>query len=372
MQPQSTSDYIASHGVREALEAAVKLVLDEKPADPLAVIAATLVAQRQLGTSRLSSRSGAESAHAQTSAEVTSVCSNQHEAAKTVTTRRALLRSKFLRRHASAEDLFAAWDMDHNGRLSIEELTEGLVDNGYSEMEASQILTLLDVDHDGTVSEAEFREGFYRSLPAQTRMARLPSTVDFASLDGGTYPSLPVEEAGITLHQLRILWAHIELSCVRDGWMSVRGARITQPELVNLYDAVRYVIKPATNARQCSLVELMATRAQPPKWFVSHWWGHPVLRTLHCLEQASAAQCPPLSAECPPKDDCWPRLRRRLPLHRSDPFRFIPVNSGSFWFLPIPSGSTPPTTATTTTHRIGFAHAPSTSTPSKESRWRVR
>ena len=43
------------------------------------------------------------------------------------------------------------------------------------------------------------------------------------------------------------------------------------------------MIRPATTARQCSLVELVAAGAQPPKWFVSHWWGEPVAEFLKCV-----------------------------------------------------------------------------------------
>ena len=30
-------------------------------------------------------------------------------------------------------------------------------------------------------------------------------------------------------------------------------------------------------------IELMASAAQLPKWFVSHWWGEPVVEFLACL-----------------------------------------------------------------------------------------
>merc|ERR1719487_2171218 len=39
---------------------------------------------------------------------------------------------------------------------------------------------------------------------------------------------------------------------------------------------------------QCSYVDLVApagTRAQTPNWFVSHWWGEPVLDFIACVEQ---------------------------------------------------------------------------------------
>ena len=40
-------------------------------------------------------------------------------------------------------------------------------------------------------------------------------------------------------------------------------------------------------SRQCSYIELVATRPQPPKWFVSHWWGEPVADFVACIERHS-------------------------------------------------------------------------------------
>ena len=38
---------------------------------------------------------------------------------------------------------------------------------------------------------------------------------------------------------------------------------------------------------QVSYVELVASTSQPPKWFVSHWWGEPVFDFISCLERHS-------------------------------------------------------------------------------------
>ena len=89
------------------------------------------------------------------------------------------------------------------------------------------------------------------------------------------------------LYQLRHFFAHIERRCVVEKWTNVKGELLT-PETVTLYDATRYVIKPATAARRCSFVELVARGPQKPIWFVSHWWGEPVALFLRCLEQHAA------------------------------------------------------------------------------------
>ena len=57
---------------------------------------------------------------------------------------------------------------------------------------------------------------------------------------------------------------------------------------MTLYDVNKYIIKPETKQKQCSYVELVApkdTRAQTPKWFVSHWWGEPVKEFIACLAE---------------------------------------------------------------------------------------
>ena len=55
-----------------------------------------------------------------------------------------------------------------------------------------------------------------------------------------------------------------------------------------MYDVNKYIIKPETEEKQCSYVELVApedARAQTPTWFVSHWWGEPVMDFIACVEE---------------------------------------------------------------------------------------
>ena len=41
---------------------------------------------------------------------------------------------------------------------------------------------------------------------------------------------------------------------------------LTSPDVVSLYDLDKFVIRPSTKARQCSLVELMASGPQKPDY----------------------------------------------------------------------------------------------------------
>ena len=71
------------------------------------------------------------------------------------------------------------------------------------------------------------------------------------------------------------------------GWVDTNGEKC-KINTVNLYDVNKYIIKPETKEKQCSYVELVApkdTRAQTPKWFVSHWWGEPVMDFIACVEE---------------------------------------------------------------------------------------
>ena len=111
--------------------------------------------------------------------------------------------------------------------------------------------------------------------------------------------AMRTEERGISLGQLRAFYRHIEVSCEREGWTDIHGQPL-MPERTTLYDAVKYGIKPATEGRQSSYVEHIATdaAAQRPRWFVSHWWGHPVVNTLRCIEQHAADHEYDESATC--------------------------------------------------------------------------
>jgi hypothetical protein len=95
---------------------------------------------------------------------------------------------------------------------------------------------------------------------------------------------------GITLRQLRRLYIEASERCKAEGWRTFDAASrswtgpLIVPEELDLYALTQYWIKPQTAARQCSMVELVADGAQPPRFFVSHWWGEPVKDFIACLE----------------------------------------------------------------------------------------
>ena len=52
-----------------------------------------------------------------------------------------------------------------------------------------------------------------------------------------------------------------------------------------MHDINQYVVKPATKARACSFVELVASEPQPPDFVVLHYLGQPLIELLASLKQ---------------------------------------------------------------------------------------
>jgi len=93
------------------------------------------------------------------------------------------------------------------------------------------------------------------------------------------------EHRAITVHQLGALVAHVCRRCELEEWISTTPVdpQPLRAEAVTLYDLVHYVVRPFTQARRCSYVEMVASESQAPTWFVSHWWGEPVASFLRCI-----------------------------------------------------------------------------------------
>jgi hypothetical protein len=63
-------------------------------------------------------------------------------------------------------------------------------------------------------------------------------------------------QRGISVRQLLVMYELVLQRCVAEGWTNLAGELLT-PETVTLYDINKYVIMPATEAHQCSYVELV-------------------------------------------------------------------------------------------------------------------
>ena len=106
---------------------------------------------------------------------------------------------------------------------------------------------------------------------AQNHFLQRGSLLDHLISHGGC-DIARTEERGATIWQLRAHYNEIENRCERDGWRSSWNNEPLVAESVNLYDTMALLVKPVTEQRLCSFVELVATAAQPPRWFCSHWW----------------------------------------------------------------------------------------------------
>lgn len=186
----------------------------------------------------------------------------------------------------SADEVFDMADTDGDGFLSQEELIAQFRGRGHSAADVEELMQVVTVTTDGLVTRDAWRAGFYRALPTLLEMVRPPPDETFDDLREGKSGCViaNTEERALTLRQLRAVHTHILRRCVNERWTNMKG-ELLAPEQVSLYDATRYVIKPATAARGCSFVELVALGPQCPVWFVSHWWGEPVILFLRCLEQ---------------------------------------------------------------------------------------
>eukprot|EP00658_Telonema_sp_P-2_P041798 TRINITY_DN29930_c0_g1_i1.p1 TRINITY_DN29930_c0_g1~~TRINITY_DN29930_c0_g1_i1.p1 ORF type:complete len:211 (-),score=55.63 TRINITY_DN29930_c0_g1_i1:9-641(-) len=107
--------------------------------------------------------------------------------------------------------------------------------------------------------------------------------------DGGCIIDDTADRA-MSLGQLERVLAHALGRVEGEERIVVHGAdgaefEVTDPEQVNLYALAEFVIRPATAASTCSMVELMAAGPQRPDYFVSHWWGEPLIYFFACLQQ---------------------------------------------------------------------------------------
>ena len=204
------------------------------------------------------------------------------------------------------EALFSIIDVDGSGSISLGEVRRYFEKASFFDpVKIEELFALLDADGSGSISREEWRRGFYKAgfdgsggvvgqTPAGFAVLQelvSPSTISNAALVELHLNRPPVriprsEERGMTLPQLRQLWAHVSDRCPREGWMNVHG-ELLEPKTVTMYEVVRYVIKPATVQYRCSYVErcLGDREPIPPTWTVIHWWDDTLLNLLLCIEQ---------------------------------------------------------------------------------------
>lgn len=96
-------------------------------------------------------------------------------------------------------------------------------------------------------------------------------------IDGGEYRA-------VTLAQFMQIYAYIEAKILE--W------KLTLEE-TNFYNINTWLIQPATRATNSALFEHIADREQAPTWFLSHWWGEPLINVMKCVRRHHAARSLP-------------------------------------------------------------------------------
>jgi len=128
------------------------------------------------------------------------------------------------------------------------------------------------------------------SESTETELAQSESaeTLDWDKLSEDV--GLKVENRAMSVNQLLALVDIINNRCHAEAWSDKKGKKLN-PSDVTLYDLNHYVILPATKARKCSYAELVVKGSQPADWFVSHWWGEPVIHFVECVYQHAVDHC---------------------------------------------------------------------------------
>jgi len=125
----------------------------------------------------------------------------------------------------------------------------------------------------------------------ETKILGVPLAHNGPSAKPGSGPSAKpgvaaVEQRGITTRQLRAIMANVIRRCVAEGWSDTEGNLLT-PDKVNFYHLDEYIIKPFTIKHKTSFVTALPSTAgaQPPRYFITFWWGMPFMDFMTCLEQ---------------------------------------------------------------------------------------
>jgi len=98
-----------------------------------------------------------------------------------------------------------------------------------------------------------------------------------------------IEHRTTNYYQLERVYNYLEENC--SGWVDHLPAKVSKTsgrplrmDFLNFHHLTNYIALPLTRPRKCSLVEMLAANGNPPSWFLSHWWGSPVITFMECLK----------------------------------------------------------------------------------------
>eukprot|EP00930_Biecheleria_cincta_P034816 TRINITY_DN24005_c0_g1_i1.p1 TRINITY_DN24005_c0_g1~~TRINITY_DN24005_c0_g1_i1.p1 ORF type:complete len:812 (-),score=138.02 TRINITY_DN24005_c0_g1_i1:158-2557(-) len=211
--------------------------------------------------------------------------------------------------------LFMQLDSSRDGLLSFNELSSFLMklnpDN--SRREIYQLYQSIDQNHDGRIDVGEFIDYMFQAKPGNTKTdasesqdktqekrqetkkaalkMQAPADAFYEDLKTGDGCKIDAaERRGITVPQLTALLKHVNRRCNNEKWADICTNSPTYGEAltfanINQHHIIAWVVKPCTGPSSTSFVEFIASKEQPPDWFVSHAWSEPHNVFVKCIHQ---------------------------------------------------------------------------------------
>jgi len=92
------------------------------------------------------------------------------------------------------------------------------------------------------------------------------------------------EYRAVTVAQFMQIYAYVEAKC---GEWKLNLAE------VNYYHVSTWLTQPVTITTNSALFEHVSDKQQAPTWFLSHWWGEPMINVMKCLRRHNAVRSLP-------------------------------------------------------------------------------
>lgn len=110
------------------------------------------------------------------------------------------------------------------------------------------------------------------------------------------------EYRGVTFEQFQQVLDYSHRYC--EGWYDIAPAKVSKTsghnlsmDFLNFHHLNAWLFEPATKPKKCAMAEMLTNKPQPPEWFISHWWGEPVVAFSESWQAQMATRR--LAPECP-------------------------------------------------------------------------
>eukprot|EP00931_Biecheleriopsis_adriatica_P027677 TRINITY_DN16601_c0_g1_i1.p1 TRINITY_DN16601_c0_g1~~TRINITY_DN16601_c0_g1_i1.p1 ORF type:complete len:707 (+),score=182.60 TRINITY_DN16601_c0_g1_i1:61-2181(+) len=109
------------------------------------------------------------------------------------------------------------------------------------------------------------------------------------------------EHRTTTYPQIERVMGFLEENC--SGYTDHMPAKLSKTsgkplrmDFLNFYHLSNYIILPLTKPRKTAFVEMLTNQGQPASWFLSHWWGGPMVNFVDCLKKHMSTRGLPLDS----------------------------------------------------------------------------